>query len=185
MSLFLVDVEATSRSPFSGVMTEFGAVHFETLAWFHGVLYQSEPSSENAAIPVLAGVGGPTVAHGTAKTHASTVRPTTVDDRTEVFTRLNEWVKSFDRGRATFVSDNPGFDFGWMSYHSDEAGVDNVFGFSSRRIGDLAAGLSGDWRATSAWKRLRRTKHTHHPVDDAMGNAEALRSLLTQHKQRF
>jgi hypothetical protein len=26
----------------------------------------------------------------------------------------------------------------------------------------------------SGWKKLRTTKHTHHPVDDAMGNAEAL-----------
>ena len=24
------------------------------------------------------------------------------------------------------------------------------------------------------FKRLRKTKHTHHPVDDARGNAEAL-----------
>jgi hypothetical protein len=24
------------------------------------------------------------------------------------------------------------------------------------------------------FKHLRKTKHTHHPVDDAMGNAEAL-----------
>lgn len=27
-------------------------------------------------------------------------------------------------------------------------------------------------------KRLRRTKHDHHPVHDALGNAEALRRLF-------
>jgi len=26
----------------------------------------------------------------------------------------------------------------------------------------------------SRWKHLRKTSHTHHPVDDAKGNAEAL-----------
>jgi len=26
----------------------------------------------------------------------------------------------------------------------------------------------------ASWKHLRKTKHTHNPVDDAMGNAEAL-----------
>jgi hypothetical protein len=28
------------------------------------------------------------------------------------------------------------------------------------------------------WKRLRRTKHNHHPVHDALGNAEALIRLF-------
>ena len=27
------------------------------------------------------------------------------------------------------------------------------------------------------FKHLRRTKHTHHPVDDAKGNAEALLAM--------
>ena len=27
------------------------------------------------------------------------------------------------------------------------------------------------------FKHLRRTKHTHHPVDDAKGNAEALLTM--------
>lgn len=40
------------------------------------------------------------------------------------------------------------------------------------------AGLVGDFRSTQKWKRLRRTKHDHHPVHDALGNAEALVRLL-------
>ena len=39
---------------------------------------------------------------------------------------------------------------------------------------DFYAGLVGDFRSTQKWKRLRRTKHDHHPVHDALGNAEAL-----------
>jgi hypothetical protein len=48
----------------------------------------------------------------------------------------------------------------------------------TRRIADFYAGLVGDFRSTQKWKRLRRTKHDHHPVHDALGNAEALIRLL-------
>ena len=54
----------------------------------------------------------------------------------------------------------------------------NPFGHSGRRIGDFYAGLVGDFQKTQNWKRLRRTKHDHHPVHDALGNAEALVRLL-------
>jgi hypothetical protein len=54
----------------------------------------------------------------------------------------------------------------------------NPFGHSARRIGDFYAGLLGDFQSTQKWKRLRRTKHDHHPVHDALGNAEALIRLL-------
>ena len=51
----------------------------------------------------------------------------------------------------------------------------NPFGFSARRIGDLYCGLMKDAGKNSEWKRkYRMTKHTHAPVDDAKGNAEAL-----------
>jgi hypothetical protein len=49
---------------------------------------------------------------------------------------------------------------------------------TGRRISDFYAGLVGDFRSTQKWKRLRRTKHDHHPVHDALGNAEALIRIL-------
>lgn len=55
---------------------------------------------------------------------------------------------------------------------------ENPFGHSGRRIADFYAGLVGDFRSTQKWKRLRQTKHDHHPVHDALGNAEALLRLL-------
>lgn len=60
----------------------------------------------------------------------------------------------------------------------------NPFGFSIWRIGDLAAGLAGDWSQTSYWKRMRTVRHAHDPVDDALGNAGAYRELLRQHGQK-
>ena len=46
------------------------------------------------------------------------------------------------------------------------------FGYSSTNIGSLYKGLVKD--VFKNFKHLRKTTHTHHPVDDAKGNAEAL-----------
>ena len=48
----------------------------------------------------------------------------------------------------------------------------NPFGFSSQNLGSLYKGLVKD--TFQNFKHLRKTHHTHHPVDDARGNAEAL-----------
>ena len=42
--------------------------------------------------------------------------------------------------------------------------------------------IPGDYKSLAKdtsqnFKHLRRTKHTHHPVDDAKGNAEALLTM--------
>jgi hypothetical protein len=48
----------------------------------------------------------------------------------------------------------------------------NPFGHSSTNLGSLYKGMTKDM--SRSFKHLRRTAHTHDPVDDAMGNAEAL-----------
>jgi hypothetical protein len=35
------------------------------------------------------------------------------------------------------------------------------------------------------FKHLRKTAHTHHPVDDAKGNAEALITLKREHELKI
>jgi hypothetical protein len=51
----------------------------------------------------------------------------------------------------------------------------NPFGYSSRRLSDLVCGIEKDLYAP--WKGLRKTPHTHDPLDDARGNAEVLLEL--------
>jgi hypothetical protein len=87
------------------------------------------------------------------------------------------WVTAASSGRATFVSDNPAFDWQWVSAEFARAGIANPFGFSARRIGDYAAGLKANFRDANSWKRHRKTAHDHNPVNDARGNAEALWAL--------
>ena len=91
---------------------------------------------------------------------------------------LVAWIKDMSNGYPVFVSDNPAFDWQWLAAECARARVDNPFGFSGRRIGDFAAGVSRKWRNTNAWKRHRITPHDHNPVNDARGNAEALWHIL-------
>lgn len=86
--------------------------------------------------------------------------------------RFVEWVESSTVGRPMFISDNNGFDFAFASWYCHHFVGRNPFGHSSTNLGSLYKGLV---RTTfEDFKHLRVTRHTHHPVDDARGNAEAL-----------
>jgi hypothetical protein len=157
MNLIFVDVEATDLTPFSGEMTEFGAVEYHTRKAFHGVLWDTIPDPENPAKPLIVGEGYPQL---------------------PVMQGFASWLKQF-KGRPIFVSDNNGYDFMWIAYYFDKHLRENPFGHSSRRISDFYAGLEGDFTKTQNWKKWRKTPHDHNPVNDAMGNVEAFSVMLT------
>lgn len=179
-ALFIVDVEATSATPMTGVMTEFAAVHVATGASFYGHLYRSNPHPDTPALPVaeLDTSGNPIgepywIVDG--KDIATAIGS---DQPQNVAVALCTWLDEFGLTRRTLVSDNNGFDAMWLNCFIDKEVGELPFGHSSRRIGDFYAGTRGKWSDQSSWKRLRRTRHTHHPLDDARGNVEALRTLL-------
>lgn len=86
--------------------------------------------------------------------------------------RFETWLKLNVDGRALFVADNNGFDWQFMNWYFHHFLGRNPFGFSSMNLGSLYKGMLSD--ASASFKHLRKTRHTHNPVDDAMGNAEAL-----------
>ena len=102
----------------------------------------------------------------------------TPESEVGVFERFAVWLGAVSKGRPIFVSDNPAFDWQWINDGFWRLQGENPFGHSARRIGDFYAGLVGDFHKTQDWKRLRRTKHDHHPLHDAMGNVEAFERLL-------
>lgn len=153
-----VDCEAEGPCPALGRLTEFGAVHHTSGASFHGVIWPSVPDPANPAKPV---VTGPMVRHPEV-----------------VFAEFAAWLVQVCDGRPAFISDNVAYDWQWINHGFWTTLDSNPFGHSGRRISDFYAGLTGDFRATQRWKRLRVTAHDHNPVHDARGNAEALRRLL-------
>ena len=100
-----------------------------------------------------------------------------LDCSKQTFDLFKDWLKQF-KPPYVFISDNPAFDWQWINFYFWKYYGENPFGHSARRIGDFYAGLKQDFSSTQKWKRYRKTKHTHNPVDDAMGNAEALEKLL-------
>ena len=91
----------------------------------------------------------------------------------KVMQKFDEWISKVNVGkRPMFVSDNNGFDFMFVSWYFWHFLGRNPFGHSSTNLGSLYKGIIKD--TFKNFKHLRKTKHTHNPVDDAMGNAEAL-----------
>lgn len=94
-------------------------------------------------------------------------------DPRAVMERLRKWIADVNIGkRAFFISDNNGFDWGFVNYYFHHFIGANPFGHSSTNLGSLYKGIIRD--STKNFKHLRITKHTHNPLDDARGNAEAL-----------
>jgi hypothetical protein len=89
--------------------------------------------------------------------------------------QFGAWLHEQVRGQPIFVSDNNGFDWQFINWYFHHFTGRNPFGFSSMNLGSLYKGLVKD--TSQNFKHLRRTRHTHHPVDDAKGNAEALLHL--------
>jgi DNA polymerase III epsilon subunit-like protein len=161
MSLIVVDVEADGPIPHKFSMVCFGAVVVEpSLAkTFYG---RTRPVSAEFVPEALA------VSGFSRDEHSS------FDDPQEVMSLFRDWVNENSNGKAVFISDNLAFDWQWINYYFHYFAGENPFGYSGRRIGDLYSGLEKDFFAASKWKKFRRTIHSHNPVDDAKGNAEAL-----------
>ena len=159
MSYFVVDVEADGPVPGLYSMISFGAVLVESglSRTFYGKL---RPDS-NLWIPESLAISG-----------HSREECLMFDSPEEVMSNFFSWIESNSKGRPIFISDNLAFDWMFVAYYFHKFLGKNPFGFSGRRIGDLYCGMTKDTFAK--WKFLRETKHTHHPVDDAKGNAEAL-----------
>jgi hypothetical protein len=100
-----------------------------------------------------------------------------------VMKQFAEWLNENCKGKPVLFSDNNGYDASWANFYFHKFYGSNPFGWSSRRIGDIFCGAENDLHY--AWKKHRRTKHTHNPVDDAMGNAEALIYLLDKYNMKI
>lgn len=97
------------------------------------------------------------------------------DDPYDVMRKFESWIQAASRGHPVFVSDNNGFDWMFVCWYFHRFLGRNPFGHSSQNLGSLYKGLVKD--TAKNFKHLRIAKHTHHPVEDAKGNAEALLAM--------
>lgn len=104
------------------------------------------------------------------------------DDPKDVMEKFSTWIKSNCTGMPLFISDNNGFDWQFVNYYFHHFLGSNPFGFSSTNLGSLYKGLVKD--TSKNFKHLRNTAHTHDPLDDAVGNAEALLQMINKMELR-
>jgi len=162
MSYVMVDIESDGPAPGLYSMVSFGAVIVKPGLdqTFYG---QTRPISD-AWIPEALAVSG-----HTRDEHLA------FDDPAVVMTRFASWLAEHGGKRPIFISDNNGFDWSFINYYFHRYTSTNPFGHSSQNLGSLYKGVVKD--VYSNFKHLRKTTHTHHPVDDAKGNAEALLAI--------
>jgi len=158
----MVDVESDGPIPEDFSMVSFGAVIVE-------------PGLERSFYGQLRPISEQFVAEALAVSGHSREEVMQFDPAEVVMQRFDDWLKANCRGRMLFVSDNNGFDWQFINWYFHHFLGRNPFGFSSTNQGSLYKGLVKDTFQT--FKHLRKTRHTHHPVDDAKGNAEALLAM--------
>lgn len=162
-----VDVEADGPTPVLNSMLEIGAQVVGKKDCFH--CYMAPRNNTTWSDAALGAIG---------KTREETLKYPNWIIGIRLFRNWLITLKG-DDNRLVFWSDNPGFDWQFVNAYLHLVEGSNPFGFSSRRIGDLYAGLMGDKNKHTQWKKFRKTKHTHNALDDAKGNAEALAHILS------
>ena len=166
MTYIVVDVESDGPAPGKYSMVSFGAVVVEPSLGrtFFG---EMRPISDYW-IPEALAVSGYTREQTLAFSPPQ-----------EVMSSFVLWIRNVTAQgtEPIFVSDNNGYDFGFINYYLWHFVNENPFGHSSRNISDLYRGMKKD--VHSSFRGLVTIPHTHDPVQDARGHAEAL--LKMQH----
>lgn len=158
----MVDIESDGPIPGDYSMICFGAVVVKEGLdkTFYG---QLKPISEKF-IPEALAVSG-----------FSREQTMGFDDSKTVMEKFGNWIQQVAKDRPVFISDNNGFDWMFICWYFHHFTGANPFGHSSYNLGSLYKGVVKD--TFKNFKHLRQTIHTHNPVDDARGNAEALLAI--------
>ncbi|MGA1870739.1 MAG: exonuclease domain-containing protein [bacterium] len=162
MSYIMVDVEADGPIPGDYSMISFGAVVVDSsLSKRYSAFLR--PISDNWIPKAL------NISHFTREETLG------FSDPAKVMQDFAQWIKSVSSGTPHFISDNNGFDWQFINWYFIHFIGHNPFGHSSTNLGSLYKGIVKNTLAS--FKHLRKTKHTHRAIYDALGNAEALLEL--------
>lgn len=159
MTYVMVDIEADGPIPGDYSMIALGAVLVDEKlqTTFSGLL---KPISDKF-VPEALAVSG-----------FSRQQTLEFNDPAQVMANFKSWLGNNIKDRPMFISDNNGFDFMFVCWYFHHFLGENPFGHSSTNLGSLYKGIVRDTHKN--FKFLRQTKHTHNPVDDALGDAEAI-----------
>ena len=159
MTIVMVDIESDGPIPGDYSMISFGSVIVDEKSGktFYGELKPISDKCDPEALKVSG---------------FSREEVLKFEEPQKVMADFRDWLNDNCKSRPMFFSDNNGFDWQFINWYFIHFLDKNPFGFSSTNLGSLYKGMVKDMFQN--FKHLRKTTHTHNPVDDAMGNAEAL-----------
>ena len=166
-TIIIVDVESDGNLIGENSMVCFGAVILDTENKLDKTFYGTTRPISDKFNPEALSVSG-----FTRTQHMC------LDDPKETMEKFAKWLAENTKGKPVLVSDNNGYDASWINYYFIKYTGNNPFGWSSRRIGDMFCGFYKD--PYYKWKKHRVTAHDHNPLNDCIGNAEALVYLRKQ-----
>ncbi len=170
MAYIMVDIEADGPIPGDYSMVCFGAIVVE-------------PSLDRTFYGRLKPISDKWIAEALQVSGFTREETLDFDEPAAVMHQFAEWVAAVGGSRPMFISDNNGFDWQFINWYFHHFLGKNAFGHSSTNLGSLYKGVVRDTFAS--FKHLRKTKHTHHPVDDARGNAEALLQIKEEFRLKI
>lgn len=170
MALWSVDVESDGPCPGKHSMISFGAVKIDN----------DLKTTFSAKLKPIGDIWIPEALAVSGYSREDTLE---FDDPREVMQAFADFIATNNgESRPVCISDNNGYDWKFVDWYFLWFLDFNPFGHSSRRIGDFYAGLRRKFTASARdWHKLRVTRHTHDPLDDAKGNAEALIAMCRQY----
>jgi len=161
----MVDVESDGPIPGKYSMISFGAVLVDKSLdkTFYGKLKPISSEFVQAALQV------------SGFTRNETLQ---FEDPAKVMRDFADWISKVSPDKPRFISDNNGYDWMFICWYFHNYIGENPFGYSSQNLGSIYKGIVRDLNKN--FKHLRRTAHTHNPIDDAKGNAEALLIMIEE-----
>jgi len=160
MSFIVVDVESDGPIPNKYSMISFGAVVVEDDENLPKTFYGKVKPISDIWIP-----------EALAISKISREEHLKYDDPKKVMQEFSDWITKNSKGRPIFLSDNNGYDWMFICWYFHTYIGSNPFGHSSMNLNSLYKGTERNMKKNI--RHLKKTKHTHNPVDDAKGNAEA------------
>lgn len=165
MSLFSVDIESNGPIPGKYSMTSIGVVRVSDLSrTFYRELKPRGTEFDPGAVKVTGHTIEYSLEHG--------------EEPLKVMQDLDAWLKENNdpnSKRIQMIADNAGFDWSFVNWYFHQYLGYNPFGWSCTSLTSLYKGYVKDM--TKSFKHLRKTKHSHNALDDAIGNAEAVRAI--------
>lgn len=166
----MVDVESTGPIPGDFSMISLGAVAVDSLLNRTFTVKCTPLIGAKYDLGALNSIG---VTKDQIENDSQAISPR---DAMQLF---EKWIKSLNSDKVMFISDNNGFDWQWINWYFHHFLGYNPFGHSSTNLGSFYKGLIKNVRGN--FKHLRKTAHSHNPLDDAMGNAEAFIHLIKKY----